>query len=181
MFPGNLITELKHLASVASPGFSRKQAQRFSIYGTPRYVTCFEQADDELQIPLGLLAEAVQRVEDAGFTAKLKKPRVSQIGQPRGKLAELLSAQKPFVLVTSYKVAGEGLDLPTPDTLFLAVPISFKGKVVQQIGRITRGPVLQKTRRCCTNSTMLTFHCLIECTFATRVMRKAGFRLMEPE
>ncbi|XPP27753.1 MAG: TOTE conflict system archaeo-eukaryotic primase domain-containing protein [Leucobacter sp.] len=73
--PGNLITELKHLASVANPEFFRKQAQRFSTYGTPRYVTCFEYDDHELRIPRGLLDEAVQRIEETGFTVKVSKPR----------------------------------------------------------------------------------------------------------
>lgn len=73
--PGPLITELKHLASVANPEFFRKQAQRFSTYGTPRYITCFEHDDHEIRIPRGLLDEATQRIEASGFQVKVSRPR----------------------------------------------------------------------------------------------------------
>jgi len=43
----------------------------------------------------------------------------------------------PVVLATG-RFAGEGLDLPHLDTLFLALPVSWKGTVEQYVGRLER-------------------------------------------
>ena len=68
--PSVVIAELKHVASVSNPEFYRRQAQRFSTFGTPRLVTCFEHDDSELRLPRGLFDEATNTLRDAGFTVE---------------------------------------------------------------------------------------------------------------
>ncbi len=49
-----------------------------------------------------------------------------------------LKSDENFVLIATGKLIGEGFDEPRLDTLIMAMPVSWKGKVTQYAGRIQR-------------------------------------------
>jgi superfamily II DNA or RNA helicase len=53
------------------------------------------------------------------------------------KLAEIPDTEERLIIATGQYI-GEGFDNPRLDTLFLAMPFSFKGKMVQYAGRLHR-------------------------------------------
>ena len=64
--PGDVLAALKHAASLHNPEFYRRQQQRFSTFGTPRFVRCFEIEGETLRMPRGLTEKAERVLAAAG-------------------------------------------------------------------------------------------------------------------
>ncbi len=90
-----------------------------------------------------VLSDRVEHVEE--LTRLLKAEGVAaaalhgRLGKRvRARVVEDLAAGVLDVAVATGSLVGEGFDCPRLDTLFLTSPVSFRGRVVQYLGRVSR-------------------------------------------
>ncbi len=87
-----------------------------------------------------------ERLQDAGETVTVLSGgmKARERRQIAGQLANHTPDSDPLLVVGTSSFIGEGFDCPALDTLFLAAPITFKNRLVQYVGRVTR-PYPSKT------------------------------------
>lgn len=90
---------------------------------------------DHLDLLAGHMAERMPDLKilrlDGDLTAKKRKATLADI-----KLS--LQNKIPLIIMSTGSLIGEGFDLPELDTLILATPLSFEGRMVQYAGRLHR-------------------------------------------
>jgi len=90
---------------------------------------------------LDKLQEAFAQLRGVADVAVFRLESGSGIKQNRIVRAEIdacSAKRQSFVLFSTASLIGEGFDLPSLDTLFLGMPLSFKGRLIQYAGRLHR-------------------------------------------
>ena len=96
---------------------------------TPLVLTSSKQHVNLLTELLKPFVKNVIQLTGSG-TAKEKRETLQQLHK--------VPADEPLVIVATGQYVGEGFDYPRLDTLFLALPISWKGRLEQYAGRLHR-------------------------------------------
>ncbi len=90
---------------------------------------------------LGMLEKLLNELNPQ-FAGRIHRLDGAMGKKPRAAIFEAIerdvSTGQGFVLLATSSLLGEGFDLPQLDTLFLTLPISFKGRLAQYAGRLDR-------------------------------------------
>ena len=154
-------------SQIAKQSFDRYLIPRFTTYRSitedRQTITAMYQSLSEDTVRNDLIVKDICKVVDAGRTPIILTNRTSHVtllaeklkttipnvitltGSDRTKdkrealqRLQTISPSEPLVIVATGKYVGEGFDYPRLDTLFLALPISWKGLVAQYAGRLHR-------------------------------------------
>ena len=154
-------------SQIAKQSFDRYLIPRFTSYRSitadQQSITSMYQSLSEDAVRNDLIVNDICKVVDSGRTPIVLTNRISHVillaeklkasipnvitltgsGTTKEKRDTLLQLQavpitEPMVIVATGKYVGEGFDYPRLDTLFLALPISWKGLVAQYAGRLHR-------------------------------------------
>ena len=154
-------------SQITKQSFDRYLIPRFTSYRSitedRQTITATYQSLSEDTVRNDLIVKDICKVVDSGRTPIILTNRTSHVtllaeklkntipnvitltgsGTTKDKRDALLRLQtispsEPLVIVATGKYVGEGFDYPRLDTLFLALPISWKGLVAQYAGRLHR-------------------------------------------
>ena len=154
-------------SQIAKQSFDRYLIPRFTSYRSitedRQTITAMYQSLSEDTVRNNLIVNDICKVVDSGRTPIILTNRTSHVtllaeklkttipnvitltgsGSTKDKREALqrlqtISPSEPLVIVATGKYVGEGFDYPRLDTLFLALPISWKGLVAQYAGRLHR-------------------------------------------
>ena len=154
-------------SQIAKQSFDRYLIPRFTTYRSitedRQTITAMYQSLSEDTVRNNLIVKDICKVVDSGRTPIILTNRTSHVTLLAEKLKttipnvitltgsdstkdkrdallrlQAFSPSEPLVIVATGKYVGEGFDYPRLDTLFLALPISWKGLVAQYAGRLHR-------------------------------------------
>ena len=154
-------------SQIAKQSFDRYLIPRFTSYRSitedRQTITAMYQSLSEDTVRNDLIVKDICKVVDSGRTPIILTNRTSHVTLLAEKLKttipnvitltgsdttkdkrealqrlQTISPSEPLVIVATGKYVGEGFDYPRLDTLFLALPISWKGLVAQYAGRLHR-------------------------------------------
>lgn len=154
-------------SQIAKQSFERYLIPRFTSYRSitddKQSITTLYQLLSEDEIRNTLIVEDVCKAVEVGRTPIILTSRTAHVTilaeKLRGKVKNVvtltgtgstkekretlqhlheISSEEPLAIVATGKYVGEGFDYPRLDTLFLALPISWKGLVAQYAGRLHR-------------------------------------------
>ena len=154
-------------SQIAKQSFERYLIPRFTSYRSitddKQSITTLYQLLSEDEIRNTLIVEDVCKAVETGRTPIILTNRTAHViilaeklrnkvknvvtltgtGSTKEKRETLqhlheISSEEPLAIVATGKYVGEGFDYPRLDTLFLALPISWKGLVAQYAGRLHR-------------------------------------------